>query len=91
MPTRTCLGCMQRDEKSSLVRIAIRAGEPVVDVAARLDGRGGYLHPKPECLDGFVKSKVKEFRSLKRSIDRERRAEIAGTLRLRLDSSASLK
>ena len=82
---------MRQGEKSAMVRIAVRDGQVLIDFDNRVEGRGGYLHRQSECLDRFVKSKVKEFRSLRRPIDRQERVQIAEVLRSRLDSSASLE
>ncbi len=83
---RSCLGCGARDQRRALVRI-VSAGDRVeIDVARRLAGRGGYLHPRPVCLDGFLASRIKEFRSLKRKINRDERLHITSSVRMRLDS-----
>ena len=48
---RTCVGCKERTEKSSLLRL-VAAGDVIQpDPQARLPGRGAYLHPSLECLD----------------------------------------
>ncbi|MEO5920556.1 MAG: YlxR family protein, partial [Pseudolysinimonas sp.] len=44
-PVRTCLGCRQRAPRSSLLRVVARDGRAVVDTAARLPGRGAWVHP----------------------------------------------
>jgi len=84
---------MQRDSKSAMVRIAARAGggiEP--DFNSRMPGRGGYLHPRAECLARFVKSKVKLFRSLKRAMGEQERLSIVKLIQARrLDSRAALE
>lgn len=49
-PTRTCVGCRNRDGKTALVRIVVCDGEYLPDPQARMPGRGAYLHPVPECL-----------------------------------------
>jgi len=54
-PVRTCLGCRQRAPRSSLVRIVARDGEAVVDAAARLPGRGAWLHPDPGCVENAIR------------------------------------
>ena len=48
---RTCVGCKERAEKSSLLRL-VAAGDVIQpDPQARLPGRGAYLHPSLACLD----------------------------------------
>jgi len=69
-----------------LVRLATLDGAVVADLTGRLPGRGGYLHPRRECLEQFVGSKVREFRSLRRSIDPAERRAIAQTIRDRLET-----
>ncbi|GHF07639.1 YlxR family protein [Pseudolysinimonas yzui] len=55
---RTCLGCRQRAPRSSLLRIVARDGRVAVDAAARLPGRGAWVHPDPGCIDAAVKRKA---------------------------------
>jgi predicted RNA-binding protein YlxR (DUF448 family) len=76
---------MKRDAKAAMVRIAVVDGHVEADFEARRAGRGGWLHPTPECAERFVSSKVKEFRALRRKIDRSERLEIAAAIKLRLD------
>ncbi|HEY4267760.1 MAG TPA: YlxR family protein, partial [Galbitalea sp.] len=57
-PVRTCLGCRQRAPRSSLVRLVARDGRVVVDAAARLPGRGAWVHPAPECVASAVQRKA---------------------------------
>jgi predicted RNA-binding protein YlxR (DUF448 family) len=38
------VGCGQTASKADLVRVALAGGEVVVDHAARLPGRGAYVH-----------------------------------------------
>ncbi|MDR3068707.1 MAG: YlxR family protein [Cellulomonas sp.] len=54
-PVRTCVGCRARDSRSSLLRVVLvtdAAGLPALmpDEAARLPGRGAWLHPDSDCL-----------------------------------------
>jgi predicted RNA-binding protein YlxR (DUF448 family) len=81
---RTCIGCMKKDSKSAMIRIAVVNGKVEVDFAACQPGRGGYLHPTRECADKFVASKVKEFRALRRKIDRSERQIIIAAIKERL-------
>jgi uncharacterized protein len=90
-PVRTCLGCMQRDLKAAMVRIVDADGGVITDERAALPGRGGYLHPREECVERFVRSKVREFRSLGRAVDRATRERIAQSIRTRLDRNRALE
>lgn len=47
---RTCLGCRQRAPRTTLVRVVARNGRVAVDAAARLPGRGAWIHPDPGCV-----------------------------------------
>ena len=69
-----------------LVRLATLDGAVVADLTGRLPGRGGYLHPRRECLEQFLGSKVREFRSLQRRIDPAERRAIAQTILDRLET-----
>jgi predicted RNA-binding protein YlxR (DUF448 family) len=68
---------MTAGDRSGMVRIAELDGAIVLDEAGRLPGRGGYLHRAPECLSKFARSKVREFRSLKRRLAPDERRRIA--------------
>ena len=68
------------DQKSAMVRLAATDGAATLDHRSRLGGRGGYLHQRPECLEGFVKSKVREFRSLRCGIERTARVQLVDAI-----------
>jgi predicted RNA-binding protein YlxR (DUF448 family) len=76
-----------------MTRIVARSGMITIDNAGSASGRGGYLHPEARCLEKFAASKVKEFRSLKSSIDRDQRRRIIDAVKgaNSLDSEARLK
>ena len=82
---------MKRDAKASMVRIAVVDGRVEVDFEARRTGRGGYLHPTAECLERFVGLKVKEFRALRRKIERPERLQMAAAIKLRLDRKSKVE
>ena len=50
-PVRTCLGCRQRADVSSLLRVVAVGGEALPDPSAVLPGRGAWVHPVVSCLD----------------------------------------
>jgi predicted RNA-binding protein YlxR (DUF448 family) len=71
-----------------MVRMAASTEGVKLDKESRLGGRGGYLHRRPECLERFVKSKVKIFRSLGREVGRQARIDLAAAVvRLAIDST----
>jgi len=74
-----------------MVRIAVIDGHVEVDFEARCEGRGGWLHLTAECVERFVSSKVKQFRSLRRKIERPERLQIAAAIRLRLDRNLKVE
>lgn len=82
---------MKKDLKSAMIRIAVVNEKVEVDLEARRPGRGGYLHPTLECAERLVNSKVKEFRALKRKIDRHDRVTIAEFVGQRLDRNLKVE
>ena len=83
-PQRTCMACRQADSKEALVRMAARPEGVVLDFSRKLGGRGGYLHPHRQCLELFVKAKVRRFNSLGRALDRGERVNLINILTERL-------
>ncbi|MEO5920754.1 MAG: YlxR family protein [Pseudolysinimonas sp.] len=55
---RTCLGCRQRAPRSSLLRVVARDGRAVVDTAARLPGRGAWVHPASGCIENAIQRRA---------------------------------
>lgn len=77
--------------KASMVRIASREGRVVADPEGRSFGRGGYLHHRKGCMEKFVASKVKQFRSLKVRLDRSERIRICEEIEQLLDRAAEVE
>ena len=73
-PVRTCLGCRQRADRSSLLRVVAASGEVLPDPSATLPGRGAWVHPVVSCLD-----KATQRRAFGRAL---RVTEALGTSRL---------
>lgn len=90
-PQRTCVGCMRRDTKERMLRIAAVGETLTLDEQGRMRGRGAYLHKCNRCIREFVLNKRRELRSLKRSISVDERRRLAELIRARLDSSAALE
>jgi predicted RNA-binding protein YlxR (DUF448 family) len=82
---------MRRDLQLAMVRVAAVGARVRPDDARRMPGRGGYLHRSTECLARFERSKVKEFRSLRRKLGPVERQELTELIRSRLASSAQLE
>jgi predicted RNA-binding protein YlxR (DUF448 family) len=77
---------MTRDAQEAMVRLAASGGNLEIDRARGRGGRGGYLHPRLDCIDRFARNRAREVRSLRLAIDRRTRDLIAQMLRERLDS-----
>jgi predicted RNA-binding protein YlxR (DUF448 family) len=73
-----------------MVRLAAVDGVVRADQRRRLGGRGGYLHPRRECLDRFARSRTREYRSLRVVLARAARDLITRMLQERLDSGGAL-
>ena len=71
IPQRQCMGCRERKAKRELIRV-VRGTDGTVslDFGGKLNGRGAYLCPDPECLKKAEKSKALE-RSLEVTIPEE--------------------
>lgn len=52
-PVRTCCVCRNREEQRDLLRIALVNGELRIDNARVHGGRGCYVHPRSECIEGL--------------------------------------
>ena len=65
IPQRQCMGCRERKAKKELIRV-VRTPEGAVclDFSGKLNGRGSYLCPDPECL-----KKARKAKSLDRSLE----------------------
>ena len=71
IPQRQCMGCRERKAKRELIRV-VRGTDGVVslDFGGKMNGRGAYICPNPECLKKVQKSKALE-RSLEVPIPEE--------------------
>ena len=65
IPQRQCMGCRERKAKRELIRIVRGTdGHVSVDFGGKLNGRGAYICPNPECL-----KKAQKAKSLERSLE----------------------
>ena len=74
-----------------MIRMVATPEGVVPDFQGRAPGRGAYLHPRDECIKRLVNSKVKEFKSLRKTIAREDRVRIAGAITERLDRESTVE
>ena len=86
IPMRRCIGCMQSNEKSSLIRIAGYEGSLTIDLTGRAKGRGVYLCRNRACLEAACKKKAIE-RNLGISLTEEAKREIFAQLEELTDGS----
>ena len=65
IPQRQCMGCRERKPKRDMIRV-VRNPEGVVslDFGGKMNGRGAYICPNPECL-----TKVQKSKALERSLE----------------------
>ena len=71
IPQRQCMGCRERRAKRELIRV-VRSpeGNVSLDFGGKMNGRGAYLCPNPECLKKAIRSKALD-RSLEVAIPQE--------------------
>ena len=71
IPMRQCMGCRERKAKKELIRVVrCTDGNVCLDFSGKLNGRGAYICPDPNCLKKAQKAKSLE-RSLEVSIPEE--------------------
>lgn len=65
IPQRQCMGCRERKAKRELIRV-VRGTDGTVslDFSGKVNGRGTYLCPNPECL-----KKAQRSNALERSLE----------------------
>ena len=65
IPQRQCMGCRERRPKKEMIRV-VRGTDGTVslDFGGKMNGRGAYICPNPECLKKAIRSK-----SLDRSLE----------------------
>ena len=65
IPQRQCMGCRERKAKREMIRV-VRCpdGSVNLDFGGKMNGRGAYICPDPECLKKAIRSK-----SLDRSLE----------------------
>ena len=71
IPQRQCMGCRERKEKRQMIRVVrTTEGDVRLDFSGKLNGRGAYICPNPECLKKALRSKALD-RSLEVTIPEE--------------------
>ena len=65
IPQRQCMGCRERKAKKELIRVVRQPdGQVSLDFGGKMNGRGAYICPSPECLKKAIRAK-----SLDRSLE----------------------
>ncbi len=65
IPQRQCMGCRERKNKRDMLRIVRGTdGNVSLDFSGKLNGRGAYVCPDPECL-----KKARKTRALERCLE----------------------
>ena len=65
IPQRQCMGCRERKNKSDMIRVVRKTDGTVgLDFGGKVNGRGAYICPDPQCL-----KKAQKSRSLERSLE----------------------
>ena len=65
IPQRQCMGCRERKAKRDMIRVVrCTDGSVCLDFSGKLNGRGAYVCPDPECL-----KKAQKAKSLERSLE----------------------
>ncbi len=59
IPQRQCMGCRERKPKRELIRVVrTPEGNVSLDFSGKMNGRGAYLCPNPECLKKAMRAKA---------------------------------
>ena len=65
IPQRQCMGCRERKNKRDMIRVVRQTdGTVSLDFSGKLNGRGAYVCPDPECL-----KKCRKTRALDRCLE----------------------
>ena len=58
IPQRQCMGCRERKAKREMIRVVRGTdGNVCLDFGGKMNGRGAYICPNPECLNKARRSK----------------------------------
>ena len=72
IPQRQCMGCRERKAKREMIRVVRGTdGNVSLDFGGKMNGRGAYICPDPDCL-----KKAQRSKALERSLEVEIPAEV---------------
>ena len=85
IPQRQCMGCRERRAKKEMIRVVrTPEGNVSLDFGGKMNGRGAYLCPNPECLKKAIRSKA-----LDRSLEVEIPEEVYGRLQKEMEAGSN--
>jgi predicted RNA-binding protein YlxR (DUF448 family) len=83
IPQRQCMGCRERKAKREMIRVVrCTDGNVCLDFSGKLNGRGAYICPDPECL-----KKARKSKALDRSLEVEIPQEVYDRLETEMEGS----
>lgn len=83
IPQRQCMGCRERKEKRAMIRVVrCTDGEIRLDFSGKLNGRGAYVCPDPNCL-----AKARKSRALERCLETPIPEEVYGRLEKEMEGN----
>ena len=83
IPQRQCMGCRERRAKRELIRVVrTPEGNVSLDFGGKMNGRGAYLCPNPDCLQKAIRAK-----SLARSLEVEIPEEVYARLQKEMEAA----
>ena len=85
IPQRQCMGCRERKAKRDMIRVVrMTDGNVSLDFSGKLNGRGAYVCPDPECL-----KKAEKAKSLERSLEVAIPQEVYDRLRKEMEAGVN--
>ena len=85
IPQRQCMGCRERKAKREMIRVVRGTdGNVSLDFGGKMNGRGAYICPNPECLKKAIRSKA-----LDRSLEVEIPEEVYGRLQKEMEAGSN--
>ena len=84
IPQRQCMGCRERKAKKEMIRV-VRGTDGTVslDFGGKMNGRGAYIGPNPECL-----KKAQKAKSLERALEVPIPEEVYARLQKEMEGKA---
>lgn len=80
IPQRTCIGCMEKKDKNTLIRIVKNQEKEItIDKTGKKQGRGAYICDSVDCLEKATKSRRLE-RSFEMKMDEEIYEKLRGVI-----------